>query len=402
MKLRAIFLSSLLAASCGAERPNASAQEAAGADAPLAAAVPAAAAQGAPWSSPQRALPPGVFEMARAEIVDRNGFERPIVAATVLIPKGWTLEGGVQWNPAGACGSDYATNVEIRSPDGAMRLRTFPAASWSAFQSAMPINQPQQQGCENASYRSVREYILASVSRNLPGARVLDYRDLADEARPMRELIAQYPPLQSDTMRTRMIYEGGEALVAYQENGRDMRAAVSALALIAETEVMDMLNPGQIGFASVNGFPVSLTVVSAPAGSLDLGLRQRIARSMLFHPDWMARIRKYEAEKARIAAKGAADRHAIAMDAIKQRGEIISGMYEASSLSSDRMHRETIESIRGVETYDDPVSGSTVQLDNTYDYAYRVNGSDSYLLTNDVNFNPGAYGLDAQPLTPTK
>jgi len=70
--------------------------------------------------------------------------------------------------------------------------------------------------------------------------------------------------------------------------------------------------------------------------------------------------------------------------------------------ADDRAQRERIESIRGVETYDDPLYGGTVQLDNTYDHAWRVQNNDSYILTNDPNFNPGAYNIDASQLKVTR
>jgi len=63
--------------------------------------------------------------------------------------------------------------------------------------------------------------------------------------------------------------------------------------------------------------------------------------------------------------------------------------------SSDRSQRRSIEAIRGVDTYHDPVSGSAVQLDHTYGNAWRVNNQDAYILTKDPNFNPGQYGITA-------
>jgi hypothetical protein len=59
------------------------------------------------------------------------------------------------------------------------------------------------------------------------------------------------------------------------------------------------------------------------------------------------------------------------------------------------MQRESLEAIRGVETYRDPVDGRHVQLDATYDHAWRVSNQDAYILTKDLNFNPGLYGIEA-------
>jgi hypothetical protein len=43
----------------------------------------------------------------------------------------------------------------------------------------------------------------------------------------------------------------------------------------------------------------------------------------------------------------------------------------------------------------DPVDNSPVQLDHTYDNAWRVTNKDAYILTKDPNFNPGQYGIEA-------
>jgi hypothetical protein len=71
-------------------------------------------------------------------------------------------------------------------------------------------------------------------------------------------------------------------------------------------------------------------------------------------------------------------------------GEIFPG-----DAAGDRMQRESIEAVRGVETYHDPVGGWNVQLDANYDHAWRVNNQDAYILTKDPNFNPGEYGIEA-------
>ena len=66
--------------------------------------------------------------------------------------------------------------------------------------------------------------------------------------------------------------------------------------------------------------------------------------------------------------------------------------------TDDRIQRESIEGVRGVETYHDPIGEVNVQLDATYDNAWRVTNDDTYILTNDPNFNPGQYNIEATQL----
>jgi len=68
--------------------------------------------------------------------------------------------------------------------------------------------------------------------------------------------------------------------------------------------------------------------------------------------------------------------------------------------SSDRLSRERSEAIRGVETYNDPYYGGSVQLDSSYNHAWQLNDG-TYVLTDDPSFNPyRVFGQDGQQLRP--
>jgi hypothetical protein len=78
------------------------------------------------------------------------------------------------------------------------------------------------------------------------------------------------------------------------------------------------------------------------------------------------------------------------------------GTWQARNQSMDRTQRETIESIRGVETYNDPHYGGTVQLSNQYQHAWQLRDG-SYVLTDDVNFDPNrAFGVQGTLLQRTQ
>lgn len=351
---------------------------------------------------PRQPLPPGVFAVEKKEIVDASGFERPLVAGTIMIPAGWAMQGGIQWSPAGPCGPDFASTVTLRSPDGAAGVAVVPVQSWHGARTNFPLDKSALP-CPEAFFTTAREFLEASAQRMFAGARVIDYRALPEKTKPMKDMMAQMPTLPpSPGLEQSIDFDAGEVLIAYQQNGREMRAAISTTVTLSRSRMADLMNPSQIALDQITGTPTELFIVSAPAGALDLEMRGRIQKSVRFNAEWLQKINAYFAEKNRINAKGAADRHAIRMDAIKKQGEIINGMYDDRQLSSDRNQREFIESVRGVETYNDPVYGGPVQLDSTYDHAWRVNGQDAYIMTNDVNFNPGQYGLDAQRLEVTR
>ena len=118
-----------------------------------------------------------------------------------------------------------------------------------------------------------------------------------------------------------------------------------------------MLNPGPIDYESITDTPTSVIFSRAPDGQLNFQPAQSILKSLRQTSEWTSHIGAYNLKK----------------------------------------QRESIEAIRGVETYLEPVAGGVVQLDNTYDHAFRVRDG-SYLLTNDPNFNPGQFGIEADQL----
>jgi hypothetical protein len=151
-----------------------------------------------------------------------------------------------------------------------------------------------------------------------------------------------------------------------------------------------------------------VTFSRAPNGQLDFTLANAIASTTRRGEEWGARIDKYERDKMERnrprppPGQPAGDNgHADRMAAIKAMGDASTGAYKDRDLASDRMQRETIEAIRGVETYNDPVAGHPVQFDHSYNHAYRVSDG-TYLLTKDPNFNPGSIGLEAQQLQVTQ
>lgn len=383
--------------------------EAAGGEQPLTGRMPVSDAGQPPATMPPitdatprgkaaRPLPQGVYQMSQARIMDPSGFDKPMLAATVLIPSGWRAQGGIVWGAHGQCGDDYASRWEAVSPDGASSMSVQPMPRWEGVRTSFP-NQIRGT-CPEAHHLSVRAYLEASVQQLFPQGRILDYRSLDDEVKPLRDMLAQLPglpPVQG--YEARMEVQAGELLVAFTENGRDMRATVSATTIITHTRMADMMNPSQIAMESVSGFPSSFTVVKAPNGELDLALRRRMATSLRLDPEWSRRINEFNARKQAARRQASQAAHEARMQTLRETSDIINGMYEERQLSSDRQQRERIESIRGVETYNDPIAGTTVQLDNNYQHAWRVsNQENTYILTNDVNFNPGAYDIDAQQM----
>lgn len=356
-------------------------------------------------------LPPGTLLVDVAEIVDSMGFGRPMVAARVLVPSGWRTQGGVQW-ANGPCQEVTTLAWSAVAPDGSAGIEFQPAETWSAGTSG-------SQGCIPANHRTIRAYLEAYVRGRVPGARVLDYRarpDVLELNRAYYDGIVQM--VAQSGIGARAYPDAGEILYAFQQNGAEMRAVALAAGMFYVTE---QPNPfGGPPLWNVTGGTHGVFGAFAPNGQLDFAAVDAIRKSIKYDPAWAAEVFKTKLAIDEQNVQGVRDRAAIivAGGAAMTRATIeanriaarnyadisisSSGSTSSSSSSTDatdeRIQRERIEAIRGVETYHDPLEGGTVQLDATYDHAWRVSNQQAYILTNDPNFNPGLYNIDAQQL----
>lgn len=361
-----------------------------------------AAGPGGPLAAARGPLPANSVRVQRVEVMDPSGFEKPVVAMHVFIPVGWKTQGGIVWGNQGPCGSDYAIRWMATAPDGITSVAVLPGSGWSTMRTNMPMQLPPNP-CEG-NWRTARQYLEALAQRSYPGVRLLDYRSRPKAAQALQQMIDQIQPLQSELMRTRWTADAGDLLIAHTVNGREVREMIGTTVMINETQYADIINPGQVGMEQLMGFPTMVTFSRAPVGQLDFTLASAIANTSRQTEDWTRRIAEYERRKQEARrprpspGQPAGDGgHAARMEAIKAMGDASTGAYNDRDLTTDRMRRENIEAIRGVETYSDPVAGTPVQFDYNYNHAWRVNDG-SYLLTKDPNFNPNAYGLEAQQL----
>jgi hypothetical protein len=379
--------------------------------------APAAEAQKTPPAAPAakgpaKSLPKGAFQVKLAEIPDPTGFGG--VAARVLVPIGWRTEGGVVWAPNLNCAADPASfGWSAVSPDGASRIELFPGEMWMASNSL-------QTQCMYADFQNVESYLTAYVQRRYPGARRIEYRSRIDFLDLNKDYLqASIALINNSGTGIKAWADAGELVYSHTENGVEMRGVVSASAMFYAAQAWDSFNNRPL--MTLTGAVMSTFAARGPAAGFDPKMAEMIRKSV--KPDY-AWAQKYIDHKLKIgganventrktaaiivangaamtaatiaanqaATKGYADRVATA--------ERQADRNASTAETDDRIQRERIESIRGVETYNDPLYGGTVQLDNTYDHAWRVQNADSYILTNDPNFNPGLYNIDAQQLKP--
>ena len=291
------------------------------------------------------------------QIVDRNGFAQPMVAAEVEVPAGWQTVGGVSWNDGSNC---VANQLQIGwsaiAPDSLTALEILPGFNWQVAGTEIQMNP-----CPAAPFRSTREFLEATVQKTRPGARVLDYQQLPEVEQKMAQAAQSNPQAQ-------VRHDAGRILIGYAKDGVDMREMLSAA----------------VSFSQMQGNVVAGTAtihsLRAPNGRLDFSLTQRIADTMRPNPQWMEAMKQrsmaslqrfhdgqsrsindwHNRQMAIINARGMADRHAIRMRTNQEVAGIYSAVAANTSATNDNIHRRTMEGIGEYNSYAG-TDGSTVQ-----------------------------------------
>jgi hypothetical protein len=365
-------------------------------------------------------LPPDALVLQKVVIEDPGVIARG-PALTALIPAGWQARGGVA-APAGACSEPYVVDWHAQSADRLSGMGIFPteAWQWSTF--------PMQSACARRVVRSARDYLAGKAQELFPGARVLAHRERPDLARAAQQnaerLMQMARSMGLDGMQARG--EGAEVQISFERDGQAMQGVIAVTALFQGSVLRNPLDGSMM--EAVTGSTLGTFLAYAPEGRLDLDLVEATRRSVTPQVPWLRQLFALQGEIGRINAQATSERAAIivaggaeatrrniaaheqvARNAVQNSRDSIAAGERPGAASreegvfpgdaaGDGAQRERIELIRGVETYHDPVDGSNVQLDATYEHAWRVSGQDAYILTRDPNFDPGAYGVEATQL----
>jgi hypothetical protein len=359
--------------------------------------VPAQAAASHPVQGPAKPLPAGVFQVQVAEIPD-TGSAQPKVAARVLLPVGWRGQGGARWATSAQCQDPATFAWEAVAPDGITKVELFPTEGWQASNSGVRLE------CQPGTMRDMRSYLVAYITRRFPGAVPGDYRPRPDFMDAQKEYIqARIAMVNNAGVGMRAWADAGELLYTARDNGTEVSGIVAASGMFYLSQAANPLGgpPLTTLTAATNG----TFGARAPRGQLDLGMVEAIRRSVKLDGAWAAELMTLQADIGGINVEGTRTRAAIIVAggaaitaATVAANNAATQGYADRMAASDRMQRERIEAIRGVETYNDPVAGGTVQLDNNFDQAWRVSTSESYILTKDPNFDPAAFNIEAQRL----
>lgn len=323
------------------------------------------------------------------------------VATVVLVPDGWTLEGGLSRPSDRLYNMPVIADVKISAPDG-RAVHFFPSLSFE-FNQQSP-GQPMQPTLGGNLYLPLPEspgQWLMQMAQRSPDPTVSNLRLVAEETMP--ELTAQLRQQQAATFD---VVQRGNATTASMGFGQAFDTQATRLVLQYDQHGRAMEETVMMAWQYLvlvrGGTPVSgqwgigaMQSLRGPAGSryLDDPALAAIVQSVRVDPAWAAQMQQYWAELARIKQKGADDRrrqwddHQRKMQGLRQDiGDIISRGYQTRSAIQARGHERNVDTILEQTPYTTP-SGSTVKLPSFYDHVY-TDGRGGYILNNDSFYNP--------------
>lgn len=333
--------------------------------------------------------PANVVRLKRVEIIDRHGFEKPMRAASLLIPSDWVMQDQVQWATKPGALEIVSMTFQARSPDGRYGLDLLPNYSWGwadhpQMQQSM-IMTAQSGGTPASPPLQSQDFLTKMAIPNVRrGAKVLGIDKIpnVDEA-----LDKQLGPQRQAAAAVGMPYnvrvEHSRARLQYDDNGKQVEEWLTAA-------IYNSAYENGMGFGtSFLSNAQYVFAFRAPAGEL-LGrdkLFQMILSTLAVDPTWQYKVNEANGKIQQINAKGAADRAKIRRDAQEDINRTITEGYDSRQRSQDRAHENFTDYIRGVQRYQDPSSGEQMKLTSGYNHVWS-SGNGEYVFTDTANWNP--------------
>ena len=356
----------------------------------------AAEAQSSPAAAP---APQGhLYRMKVAQIVDAQGFERPIASATLLIPEDWQSQGATTWNIKDKC-NGVQTRFLVTGPDG-RAFERFPVYKWAWADDPRPLQASFAQraklgahACDVMPPMGAEEYLRRNLAKIRPSAQLVSFEpapklmeDLHQKAQQTEEAARRFK------LQQQVKYDAIKARVKYSVDGKPMEEWI--LAATVTTGTFGPLQRWTYNCVAYTG------AQRAPLGELDGSekLFELIASTYRTSPEWQARITKNALAMQQIELKGIRDRSAIVAKSAEDTRNIQRQAFENQQKAEDSNSTNFSQYIRGVETYQNPTTGETVDLDSKYGHAW-VSTQGVYLLSDQAGFDPNSVPGNTQNWT---
>ncbi len=338
--------------------------------------------------------------LERKRFLDEMGFDQPVEAFSMLVPKGWKSQGGVRWKGVGECRGEIVSNhVQITSPDGKIRFTAMPVRSFGWADEPMLLQAmqagAQQGGCAINQPFDAKQYI--------EGFARIDLGAQASDIRTDKDGQSRSKPFDEQANAISRQYGTGSEQTTTMAFGRitwpDGDAGILHVGVTNSiTRKPDMLTGRTTMFSSTQVFHCVLMRFAPerePEATKMMGMFQSSFRS---NPIWIEAKDQFLTQLGNIEHAGRMERIRLMgeqsrayaksqSDASEQRMRD----WESQQASQDRQHTRFVQTIREVESYKEG-SGS-VELSAGYAQAWS-RGNGTYILSNSPSFDPSSVFQD--------
>ncbi len=349
-------------------------------------------------------------EFVRARVMDKVGFNQPVEAFSILIPKNWKFDGGIIWNQPGTACAGINQGVKAVSADGKFIFEMLPNSMWSFSDNQQQGQFNQQNGnspyCSYGQPMNAEAYFknvfapnelgnpeVISVNENTGGSQSLQQSNEKARQELMRYGASQINFYPSSIYAKVKWTNGSQAIVICGVN-------------IIETFIPNVYN------GTYNKIYTSVAseriVFMYPASESDKApnLLSLIMSSIRTNDAWKnavdnfwldVRQQKQIAHIGKIRMMDEQTRQ-IGNDAIKKGQQNLNNMdanmrsWEASQQSQDRSHTNFVKAIREVENYRDETG--KIELSSGYNHAWSRSDGSSFIMSDNPNFDPSSVFLD--------
>jgi hypothetical protein len=342
--------------------------------------------------------------MKKVEVMDQQGFERPLPTISLLIPVDWQMQGATTWNIKDSCNT-IQTHLTANGPDG-RGFENFPEYNWVWADDPTFYQQNFAQkarmgthACDVMAPMSAQDYLRRNLSKIRPNAQLAGFQPAPKLMESLTEEAHQAEQMAQQIKMVRQVKaDATKARVKYMLNGTPVEEWIYAGILISgvRSPSLDMRTMQQVQRWTYNC--VARTAAQhAPEGQLDASVKlfELIGTTYRLNPEWQSKVSGQALAMQKIELKGIRDRSAIVAKSAEDTRNAQREIYENQSRAEEHTSTQFSQYVRGVETYRDPDTGSTVDLDNRYGHAW-INNQGEYLLSDQAGFDPNAVSGNTQ------
>jgi hypothetical protein len=360
---------------------------------PAQSAAPAAAPKNSQPPSATKTTPGKYFLMKRVQLIDQGlGAGRP--AYDLMIPKDWQFKGWVNVGVAeGGCFADWFSVVgDAKSADNSIELQILPKYTWQYIDDPAGQRQMQQKNAFDAKFNIKPCPVRAPVK-----AEEFLRRDLIEKYDKGKTVVAveSFPELdQIVRYRIGLPPTGGDANGIHTEAARarlsfnDDKGQPVEEWLTAEI-IVRRIPMGARG-AAYDWHAVNVMSFRTPKGQLDANDRlfKLMASTLRPEPEWQKWSNDVIAALYQKKQEEAAKQQQIILEFQQKVVDTMNDVIAYQQSGSMQSANGASQLIREVQTFRDPTTGSTFELSNKFDNAWRDPNSQYYVMSDDANFNP--------------